>query len=179
MVVLHLNDSIRPFLLVSEVTGVTMKRRFSFVLGALLLSASLLLTGCQTDATEGTDTIEVFWKSSYGDGYEIKNNILTAYANDNRDVTYKGTIVNSPSYTATSGSLTLHIFDSTEVYAPYNNTYYVVQWQNFNGISIKISTPYKEGTDYQGLTDKEAAESEYTIANGYYGYFAEYAYVKQ
>ncbi len=157
-------------------------KRF-FVLSALLTSL-FFITSCDVATvdpvpeTKTTDTVLTgYWKSSFGDGFEITGTTFISYADKAKTITYKGDIIKVLKESATAGGYVMKVFESTENYAPKNGTFYVVRWKDYAVTTVKQATPYKEGAEYNGLSTQSQAENEYTIANGYYGSFA--AYEKQ
>ncbi|HBD94169.1 MAG: hypothetical protein A2015_14025 [Spirochaetes bacterium GWF1_31_7] len=157
-------------------------KRF-FVLSALLISLFFIIscdvaTVDTVPETKPTDTVLTgYWKSSFGDGFEITGSTFISYADSEKTITYKGDIIKVLKESATAGAYVMKIFESTEIYAPKNGTYYVVRWKDYALKTVNEAAPYKEGAEYNGLSTQSQAESEYTIANGYYGFFG--AYEKQ
>ena len=88
---------------------------------------------------------------------------------------FKGTIVNNPDLTQTSGYITLKITDDGAYDSPTLDSYYVIHYKNYTGTTMKESSAYKSGSSYNsGATTQALAEAEFTVANGYFGMYGDY-----
>ena len=148
-------------------------------MGAALAACLVLLSGCDL-ATSSTDvSLSGYWKSTYGDGFELSGNtndgfLYTQYDNASRDISFAGTVVNNPDFDASTGYIILWITNGgtgtkTEGY------YYAGHWKNLSG-SVVASAGAYNGTSAlnDGMPTIAGAIAEYTVANGYYGYYGEY-----
>jgi hypothetical protein len=165
---------------------------FSTLLIAGTLALSLLVSGCSFSPDESspspaatetvnTDTAKLtgYWKSSYGDGFAINGTSFTQYDNAAKDVSFAGTVVNVRNLSATSGYLTILVTD-TGTWGKTVGYYYVMAWANLSATGIDEATAYKVGGAVNnGIQDRIAAENEYTIGNGYFGYLLTSEYLKQ
>ncbi len=153
------------------------KRISLIILSVSLLAGSLALTGCAA-ASSGNElsSLNGYWKSGYGDGFEISGTSYAQYDDTEKHVSFAGTIVNAPDLTADSGFLTVKITNSG-TWLKTANYYYVIQWKN---LSLgKVSASAANNGDYldvknNGMASQALAEAEYTISNGYFGYFGDY-----
>lgn len=150
-----------------------------FIIFTLIISLFLtLFTNCpvevEKEKKEEKPTIIGYWKSSYGDGFEItKSGTFYQYDNANKAISFAGSIVNHSPYTSTSGFITVKITDSG-TWGMTQNYYYVIRWKNFSVNSIQESCAYKAGGKNSGLPTQNEAETEYTEANGYFAYYGDY-----
>lgn len=152
-----------------------------FGLMALLLFSMVTMVGCP-DPNTGTTTTTVaekglvgYWKSSFGDGFEIVDGnkiVYYQYDDASKAKSFAGEIVNSSSLSSESGFITIKITE-TGSWGKTVNEYLVIRWKNFATNVCKQATPYKASGKSTCTTQTEA-ESEFTEANGYYGLFGEY-----
>jgi len=151
---------------------------------SLVLTAALLFVGSQTflscdlnDDEPGTavPSLSGYWKSSYGDGFEISGTTFTAYDDAAKTVSFAGTVVNDPDFASNAAFLTLRITVSG-TWGKTVGKYYVVHMKSYTGTTVQWASPYKSGGISEADT-QAAAEAEFTIANGYYTYYGDY--VKQ
>lgn len=162
--------------------------RFSVLLTTLFLSFASF-TSCTFDADstgERTKQIEISeisniigtWESEWGEELVITETTVTkSSANFEpklKEQNFKGTIKNVRLLTGTSGYITLLITESTEIYAPYKDKYYVLYFSDLSATSVKEAGPYKEGAESNGLATQVAAEEAYTVTNGYYAMSSTY-----
>lgn len=159
-----------------------MNKSLPLLLLVLSLAWGILsITGCAqpTDDPESTPSLEGYWKSSYGDGFEISGTSYKQYDDSTKSVSFAGTIVNNPDRNAASDSLTIRITDSGS-WGKTVDRYYVIKWKTLAGKGISQSAA-NNGifTDVKnnGMETQALAEAEYTEGNGYFGYYGDY--VKQ
>ncbi len=155
----------------------------------------LLVIGCQEPAEKQDKDDDVksslsgYWKSSYGDGFEISGNDFYQYDDAAKTIGFAGNIVNNPDLTASSGYITIKI-TNIGTWQKTLNYYYVIHWKNFNGPGVKQSSAVKDynDTNGDGIDDNplnkgrpnqfgnndDAAEYLYTIENGYFDYYGDY-----
>lgn len=141
----------------------------------------LLVTSCQPEITDEEDdnnsadtVLTGYWKSSFGDGFEVKDGVFTSYADAAKTVTWKGEIIKELTDSKTEGGYVLKVFDSTEEWAPFNDKYIVIRWKDYSITTVKEAAPYHATKEYNGLDTAEQAEKEYTVLNGYYGMYGDY-----
>jgi hypothetical protein len=146
---------------------------------AALAACLVLLSGCEL-ATSSTDGVLTgYWTSIYGDGFELSSNTLEGfryvqYNDADRSVSFAGTVVNNPDYFARSGYLVIRISDPGSFYKT-EGAYYVIHWKNLSGSLVSASSAYKVGGAHNnGMPTIADALAEYTVENGYYGYYGEY-----
>jgi len=182
----------------TELNGDTMKKISSLplVLAAAFVAA-LSFASCSFDAnTDDPTTIpgahEDFpalvgtWKaSSSSDKYVLTDSTLTYHDySDGTPIAYTGEIVglryNSKKY---KGYLTVKIThvneeltyvrdgDSYPSYTLEVGTFICVYWKDLDTAagSVQMATPYKPGSNNDGLETADAAEVEYTVDNEYFG----------
>lgn len=140
-----------------------------------------------TKISTKSSAFDGYWKSSYGDGFKIDATVYPpqfySYKNAVKDVSFWGEIVSTPDYSATDLYLTLQIKGNDGIAAgdpTWGNDdmvvdyYTVIRLKNISGRTCKeASSPYKYGEDRAKSTQVEA-ENEYTDANGYFDYLADY-----
>ena len=102
------------------------------------------------------------WKSPYGDGYSISETVVV-YDDGGYGFGYTGKIEEITNN---------YIFYSLEE----EKKFYSICYKNLTEISCEFSGAYKEeaagGKTY--CDSLENAKKEFTVENGYYGYFGEY-----
>lgn len=142
----------------------------------VLLTLGLLLLGaCESPQTPAAPPSLVgYWKSSYGDGFEVSGSTFTQYDDASKSVSFAGTIQGTPDMTAVAGSLTLQITDPG-TWKKTAGRYYVVRWKALSARGVKESS----ASNYPAATpepDTQAgAEAAFTEANGSFGYYGDYA----
>lgn len=146
---------------------------------AALAACLVLLSGCELATSSADGALTGYWKSTFGDGFELSGNTLEGfryvqYNDADRSVSFAGTVVNNPDYFATSGYLVILISDPG-TFKITKGAYYVVHWKNLSGSLVAAASAYKTKGDYNnGMETLEDALAEYTVENGYYGYYGEY-----
>jgi hypothetical protein len=152
-----------------------MYRKISSLLAVVCLCwGALFFTGC--DIPEG-GFLEGYWKSTYGDGFEITGTTYTQYDGADRSVSFAGTIVNFPNLYRSSGSIIIRITDSGS-WGKTKGYYYAIRWRSLSKRGVEQScaanlsvSPEKNN----GLPTYAQAATEYTEANGYFSYYGAYA----
>ena len=146
---------------------------------AAFAACLVLLSGCEL-ATSSTDgALTGYWKSTFGDGFDLSGNTLEGfryvqYDDADRNVSFAGTVVNNPDYFATSGYLVILISDPG-TFDITKGAYHVVHWKNLSGSLVAAASAYNGTSTYnKGMPTIAGALAEYTVANGYYGYYGEY-----
>jgi len=156
-----------------------------------LLFLFLLFTNCQEPSTEEVlpedsyiessltlmNNLKGYWKSSFGDGFEITGDALPQtffqYDDASKTISFAGYIVGNENDSIENGFITI-LISSSGSWGKTLGTYYVVRWRNFNlTSSISESSAYKSG-GLDSAPTKQKAENEYTSANGYFAYFGDY-----
>jgi len=157
-------------------------KKFGQLLGILLLATAAAgiatLTSCDLLGGKTDDSLVGYWKSSFGDGFEIygsyPNTKFKQYDDASKTVSFAGDIVNSPSLTASSGYLIIKITDGG-TWMKTVGDYFAVHWKEFTGDTVKQATAYKVGgTNNNGMPTADAAAAEYTVENGYYTRYGDY-----
>lgn len=181
----------------TELNGDTMKKISSLplVLAAAFVAA-LSFASCSFDAnTDDPITIpgalEDFpalvgtWNaSSSSDKYVLTDSTLTYHDySAGAPVAYTADIENLRFIDAekTSGYLTVKITDVNEEltyvwdgvsYPSYTlevGTFICIYWKDLAAGSVQMATPYKTGSNNDGLETADAAEAEYTVDKEYFG----------
>ncbi len=148
-------------------------------MGAALAACLVLLSGCDlaTSSTEGALT--GYWKSTFGDGFELSGDTLEGfryvqYNDADRNIAFAGSVVNNPDFNNSTGYIIILItgpvaWDITE------GSYYAVHWKNLSGSVVASASAFKYGGAHNnGMETLAEALAEYTVENGYYGYYGEY-----
>jgi hypothetical protein len=142
---------------------------------ALLVAVTLLVSSCDTNVSDDDDadtspSIVGTWASSYGDGFTVTDTEFTAYSSvSSKTLYFKGTILSHTAFTASSGYVSLFLTATDGgTWTPTLNKYYVIYWTGLSSSGVQESTPYKSGSEYNGLDTQAAAEAEYTYENGYF-----------
>ena len=165
---------------------------FSSLLVAGTLALCLLVSGCSfspdetssspsASETVNTDTTKLtgYWKSSYGDGFKVNGTTFSQYDDASMGVSFAGTIVNVRNINSTSGYLTI-LITNAGTWKIKDGPYYVIAWANLSASGIDESAAFKTGSPSNtGMPNRIAAENEYTIENGYFGYLLSSDYLKQ
>jgi hypothetical protein len=155
----------------------------AFSLFAVLCLTALLLVGCNLNGDDYV-SLEGYWKSSIGDGFEISGETFTQYDNADKDVSFAGTIVNDPDLSAPTGSLTIKITDGGTWYKT-EDCYYVIKWKSLSekGVQQSSAALYigenDPGNDFaSGKPTQVEAESTYIETSdpstNYFAFYGEY-----
>lgn len=153
-----------------------MKKALLFIFTILILSFLLFICGCieSVDSSSITYEIEGYWISGYGDGFEIIDSdpfIFKQYDDASKNLSFEGEIVNALTDTD-SGYITILITDAGS-WGKTVGEYYRIHYKELLGDAIKESSAYKAGGQ-STCTTQSAADTEFTIANGYYGFYGDY-----
>ena len=130
---------------------------------SLLAIAFALFVGVFVSCS-GPKAASIFgeWKSPYGDGYSISETVVV-YDDGGYGFGYTGKIEEITNN---------YIFYSLEE----EKKFYSICYKNLTEISCEFSGAYKDveagGKTY--CNSLEDAKKEFTVENGYYGYFGEY-----
>jgi hypothetical protein len=152
-----------------------MARKFGFLfLGVCLVMGTLGLIGCDTGGDEEESSLVGYWKSEYEDGFEISGNTFTQYDDATKAVSFAGTIVNHSDFSAKNGSVTIKITNAGSWFKTVDH-YLVILWKDLSGKGVRESSPYKASDTDPDKATKEAAETTYTEANGYFDMFGTYS----
>ena len=108
---------------------------------AALAACLVLLSGCELATSSADGALTGYWKSTFGDGFELSGNTLEGfryvqYNDADRSVSFAGTVVNNPDYFATSGYLVILISDPG-TFKITKGAYYVVHWKTFPAPSLQ------------------------------------------
>ena len=80
-----------------------------------------------------------------------------------------------PDLSAGSGCIVMRITSHATDNYPAIGSYYAIHWESFTGSGMREASAYKTGGDHNlGMNSRDAADAEYTVANGYYGMHGEY-----
>lgn len=109
----------------------------------------------------GSASIYGTWKSNYGDGYTITETTIT-YDDGGHGYGWSGNIeeIKEP-----------YIYSSFK--KDGKTLYKVTAYKDVTEVSANIANAYKAGGK-EYCTTLEEAKEEFTIDNGYFGYFGEY-----
>lgn len=158
-----------------------MKQKFNLILKLLLIFALVfILIGCpeafqedkEKDSESKTYTLKGYWKSSYGDGFEITSSTFYQYDDASKSISFTGDIVNHTNFNSESGYITILITNSG-TWGKTLGEYYRAHWKNFSKNNVKESCAYKSGGE-STMSTQAGAESEFTVANGYYALYGDY-----
>ncbi len=143
----------------------------SLALAALF--AAVALSGCDASSGPTGDSLVGVWSSSGGDGFTVTETTFSYQYGDTEQ--FAGDIANDPDLSAGSGYIVMRITSRLNSWDPEVGKYVAIHWKNFTGDGVKESSAYKTGGSYNsGMDTLAEAEAEYTVANGYYGYYGEY-----
>lgn len=153
---------------------------FGLVLVLSIMAGLQILTSCSLVGSESEESLNGYWKSSYGDGFEIYydyDNLVLKYKqynNTEKDVSFAGTVVNNPDLTAASGYIIIQITEAG-TWEKTVGSYYACHWKDFTGDTVKHAAAFKVGgTNNNGMETAADAEQEYTVENGYYALHGDY-----
>jgi hypothetical protein len=113
---------------------------------------------------------------NYSDGFEISDDSFYAYGDGTKTLSYAGTVVENVQSSSNSGVLIIRITIAGS-WGKTVGSYYGIAYQDFSGPDVKESSA--TSADWtapvnNGLPSLAEAVAEYTVANGYYGYFGSY-----
>jgi hypothetical protein len=131
----------------------------------LFLAASALFTGCDHNGGDPLTGLPVGTWVLTSEEYTITDTkFISAYAGD---VGYEGDIVNIRQDGAGAGYITIkytvNAWNESAV-----GKYYVIHWRYKTETSVDISG----SSDGAGKPTQVEAETEYTVANNYFGYYS-------
>lgn len=137
-----------------------MLKKIKFSLLAIAFAMFIGLFVSCAPQPSGSASIYGTWKSNYGDGYTITETTIT-YDDGGYGFGWSGNIeeIKDP-----------YIYVSFE--QDGKTLYRVTAFQNVTDVSANIADAYKDGK--QTCDSLEEAKEEFTIDNGYFGYFGEY-----
>ena len=161
-----------------------MKRTVLRVLGALVMIVFLIaaFSGCEMITSGGFDPALVsgYWKSDYGDGFEIVEEaadwMYYQYDDAAKSVSYAGKIVSDNLFFAESDYITIEITEAG-TWMKDAGEYYRIHYKDLTADSIKQSSAYLFGGDddiNDGVPTQSGAENTFTVENGYFGYHGDY-----
>lgn len=134
--------------------------RYSLLLVSVFVCA-LFFTGCNPNPPSEEATLVGTWGSQYGDGYVISETTIT-YDDGGLGFGWSGTIE--------------EIADSY-IYYSKDGEFNAVAYKNLTDTSCSFSSAWKQ--DGKSSEDSlEAAKNEFTVENGYFSLYGEYAKVK-
>jgi hypothetical protein len=159
-----------------------MARKFGFLfLGVCLVISTLGFIGCDTESEGGGASLVGYWKSDYGDGFEISETTFNQYDDATKAISFAGTIVKHSDFSAKYGTLTIKITDAGSWYKTKDH-YLVVMWKDLTESGVRQASASKyvgEGSaenDFAlGKPTQAEAETLYTESNGYFGTFGAYS----
>ena len=143
---------------------------------ALALSACALVfasSGCDTVTGPTGASLAGVWSSAGGDGFTVTPTSFSYQYGGTEQ--FAGEIANAPDLSGESGYIVMRVtYRVTDTY-PEVGSYYAVHWKNFSGDGVQEASAYKTGGEHNsGMDTLSAALGEYTVANGYFGYYGEY-----
>lgn len=146
---------------------------------AALAACLVLLSGCELATSSADGALTGYWKSTFGDGFELSGNTLEGfryvqYNDADRSVSFAGTVVNNTNFDASTGYIILRITNGG-TWTKTEGYYYAVHWKNLSGSLVAAASAYNGTSTYNnGMPTIAGALAEYTVKNGYYGYYGEY-----
>ena len=155
-------------------------KKFLFLKLLLIVILAFTLIGCpeafqedeEVEEEEKTYSLKGYWKSAFGDGFEITSTTFYQYDDATKTVSFAGDIANNPNFEASEGYITILITD-TGTWGKTVGEYYRVHWEDFSKNNIKESSAWKAG-GASTMPTQAGAETEYTVANGYFAIHADY-----
>ena len=143
-----------------------------------LLDSLVVLTSCAAvtgpQASSAPASLAGYWKSGYGDGFQISGTSYTQYDDAARSVSFAGTIVNAPDLTASAGELTVRITNAG-TWTKTVGKFYVVRWKALTAGGVQQSAASGWPNPTPEPATQADAESVFTVANGYFTMYGEYA----
>ncbi len=112
-----------------------------------------------------------YWKSSFGDGFDLSGDTYTQYDDADKHVSFAGTFDESTDLTQSSLYLTIKITDGGTWFKTVGY-YYTIHFKNIRAGTCQMSAAYKDS----GLSDASSddiANEEFTVANGYFGFYSD------
>lgn len=134
----------------------------------------------ETNFTTTTEGVLGYWKSSFGDGFEIINESYPPsfhqYDDAAKKVSFAGEIVNS-AVEGKTGFLTIKITESGS-WGKTKGKFLVARWKDLDPDSMIEATAFKTNSEKNECETATEAETEQTIDNGYFDFFST-EYLKQ
>lgn len=162
------------------------KFHFSHLLAVAVLALSFTFTSCDLiNNLSKTNTVTCYyslapigtWKST-NDSFTITNTDLTNYYAGSS--TYAGNNLVIVPISDNAGTIFIKYTRSMNADWTYSETapdvgkWYAVSYKNLTSSSVSLSGAWKSGGS-TSTTTLEQAIAEFTIANGYFGQYTEYA----
>lgn len=135
--------------------------RYSLLLVSVFVCA-LFFTGCNPNPPSEEATLVGTWQSQAGDSYVISETTITYDDGGVWGFGWSGTIE--------------EIADSY-IYYSKDEAFSAVAYKNLTDSSCSFSNAYKDGGK-SSEDSLEAAKNEFTIENGYFSLYGEYAKIK-
>ena len=146
---------------------------------AALAACLVLLSGCELATSSADGALTGYWKSTFGDGFELSGNTLAGfryvqYDDADRNVSFAGIVANRPNFDASTGYIIVLVTEPGS-WGKTAGSYYAIHWKNLSGSLVAAASAYKVGGAHNnGMETLAEALAEYTVENGYYGYYGEY-----
>jgi len=146
---------------------------------AALAACLVLLSGCELVTSSADGALTGYWKSTFGDGFDLSGNTLEGfryvqYDDADRNVSFAGIVANRPNFDASTGYIIVLVTEPGS-WGKTAGSYYAIHWKNLSGSLVAAASAYKVGGAHNnGMETLAEALAEYTVKNGYYGYYGEY-----
>ncbi|HPL91536.1 MAG TPA: hypothetical protein PLU76_05880 [Treponemataceae bacterium] len=146
---------------------------------AALAACLVLLSGCELATSSADGALTGYWKSTFGDGFDLSGNTLEGfryvqYDDADRNVSFAGIVANRPNFDASTGYIIVLVTEPGS-WGKTADSYYAIHWKNLSGSLVAAASAYKVGGAHNnGMETLAEALAEYTVENGYYGYYGEY-----
>jgi hypothetical protein len=146
---------------------------------AALAACLVLLSGCELATSSADGALTGYWKSTSGDGFDLSGNTLEGfryvqYDDADRNVSFAGIVANRPNFDASTGYIIVLVTEPGS-WGKTAGSYYAIHWKNLSGSLVAAASAYKVGGAHNnGMETLAEALAEYTVENGYYGYYGEY-----
>jgi len=146
---------------------------------AALAACLVLLSGCELATSSADGALTGYWKSTFGDGFDLSGNTLEGfryvqYDDADRNVSFAGIVANRPNFDASTGYIIVLVTEPGS-WGKTAGSYYAIHWKNLSGSLVAAASAYKVGGAHNnGMETLAEALAEYTVKNGYYGYYGEY-----
>ena len=146
-----------------------------FVIAALAFV--VLFSSCDLGNSPDSGNLTGTWSSTYGDGFEVSGSTYTQYDDAALGISFAGTIMGKPDLTAENGYLYILITNPGS-WGKTEGFYYAIHWENLSETGVSQgAASLEDWTDPKnsGMETLAKAKKEYTVANGYFGEYGEYA----
>ena len=146
---------------------------------AALAACLVLLSGCELATSSADGALTGYWKSTFGDGFDLSGNTLEGfryvqYDDADRNVSFAGIVANRPNFDASTGYIIVLVTEPGS-WGKTADSYYAIHWKNLSGSLVAAASAYKVGGAHNnGMETLAEALAEYTVENDYYGYYGEY-----